>query len=352
MIKPKFSVQGSQFHQVLKTRINEYFSQNNIQPTGNWHLYLKAIILLMAFIGTYIHMVFFYQNGIVGAAEAILLGLLAASIGFNVMHDGAHGSFSQRRWINKMAGLSLNFLGANVTLWSTKHNIIHHTYTNVDEIDDDIDAKPFLRLCSNQKRYFFHRFQHFYFPILYSLLYIFWIFYTDFNKYFKGKIGEVEFAPFKLGEHISFWVSKIVFVFLFLVTPIYLLGFTTWLTGFMIYIATTGIVISMVFQLAHTVENAQFPLANNNKLEDDWAAHQIKTTANFATDNRIVSWFLGGLNFQIEHHLFPKISHVHYPAISKIIKKTVQEFEMNYMEFPKVRHAVVSHYNYLKSLGK
>jgi linoleoyl-CoA desaturase len=154
-------------------------------------------------------------------------------------------------------------------------------------------------------------------------------------------------------DQLTFWGSKISFLLFFVVVPIYMKGIIPYLTGFMIFSASTGIVISMVFQLAHTVNDVEFPKpnANTNKLEDEWAVHQLKTTANFATKNPFITWFAGGLNFQIEHHLFPKISHVHYPALSKIVKQTSAEFGLKYQEFPKMRHAIVSHIMYLRRMG-
>jgi linoleoyl-CoA desaturase len=155
-------------------------------------------------------------------------------------------------------------------------------------------------------------------------------------------------------EHISFWAAKVIYTFMFVALPIMLLGFTTWLVGFLLITMITGLVISIVFQLAHTVEHTEFPMPNEmtNKIENEWAIHQIHTTANFATGNKLISWLVGGLNFQIEHHLFPRISHVHYPAISKIIKRTCEEYGINYIVYPKMIHAIHSHIMYLKRLGQ
>jgi linoleoyl-CoA desaturase len=80
--------------------------------------------------------------------------------------------------------------------------------------------------------------------------------------------------------------------------------------------------------------------------------HQIQTTANFATRSRLVTWFCGGLNFQIEHHLFPKMSHIHYPEVSKIVKATCQEYGIKYIEFPRVTAAMRSHWKLLYDLGR
>jgi len=354
MASPKFPKTGVSFHGELKKRIGEYFKQKGKSPTGNFKLYIKASILLLAFVGLYIHLVFFTPPAVWAILESILFGCVIAAIGFNVMHDGAHGSFSRYKWINEMASSIANFLGASQHMWKSKHNVIHHTYTNIHGVDDDIEAGKLLRLCDEQEHLKIHRFQHYYFPAAYSLLYIWWIFVTDYKKYFTGRIGSTPLRKMTMQEHLEFWFYKIAHAFLFVVMPVYMVGFTPWLIGFLSMGLVAGFVLSIVFQLAHTVEHTHFPLPveGTGKMEDEWAIHQIKTTANFATRNKVISWLVGGLNFQIEHHLFPKISHVHYPQISKIIKQACREFNIEYVEYPKMRQAVVSHVTYLKQLGK
>jgi linoleoyl-CoA desaturase len=136
--------------------------------------------------------------------------------------------------------------------------------------------------------------------------------------------------------------------------PIIMLGWIPWLLGFLTVVLVAGFILSIVFQLAHTVEHTEFPSAimPSNKMPDEWAIHQIKTTANFATRSKLVCWLIGGLNFQIEHHLFPKISHIHYPAISRIIRQLCNEYGLSYIEYPYMLQAVVSHVTYLRKMGK
>jgi linoleoyl-CoA desaturase len=321
--------------------------------TGNFSLLFKAALFCICYLLVYVHLVFFTPSVWIAIPECVFFGLLTAAIGFNVMHDGAHGSFSKYPFLNKVAGASLNFLGGSAIMWNMKHNIIHHTYTNIDGIDDDIEARPWLRFASTQKKMKLHKFQQYYFWFLYALLHLMWIFMSDYQKYFKRKIGPIPLRKMTMYEHISFWAAKLIYAFMLIVLPILLLGFTTWLLGFLLITMVTGFAISIVFQLAHTVEHTDFPLpGDSGKIENEWAIHQIHTTANFATKNKTISWLLGGLNFQIEHHLFPRISHVHYPAISKIIKKTCGEYGINYIEFPKMTQAIVSHVHYLKRLGQ
>ena len=351
---PRFNSSTTSFHADLKSRVMEYFSISGLTTTGNTGLYLKAIVLVIAYVAVYVHLVFFTPIWFLSVLECVLLGGLAAAIGFNIMHDGAHGSFSKNKWINDLAGISINFLGANVFMWKTKHNVVHHSFTNVDGVDDDMNARPLLRLCPTQKRYKIHKFQHYYFLLVYALLYLYWVFVTDYKKYVTKRVGITPIQKMKWNDHLSFWGFKFIHLALFVAIPIYTLGVIPWLIGFLIFGTSTGVFLSVVFQLAHSVEETEFPLPDttSNKLENDWAVHQLKTTANFSTHNKVLSWFIGGLNFQVEHHLFPHISHVHYPAISKIIKETCREYNIPYLEHQKMREAFTSHIQHLKSLGR
>jgi linoleoyl-CoA desaturase len=351
---PKFSNIPHSFHAELKAKISEYFLEVGSSTTGNYQLFVKAVVLMLSFILVYIHLVFFPPVVILQVFESIILGCLVAAIGFNVMHDGAHGSFSKYKWINHLAAFSLNILGGNSFIWNLKHNVIHHAYTNIDGVDDDIDIQPWLRMSSSQRKYKMHKYQHLYFWMLYSLLYVFWIFILDYQKYFKGRIGSTPLKKMKLSDHLVFWGFKCAHLFLFVGLPVYMVGFESWLISFLIFALVAGFVLSLVFQLAHTVQHTAFPLPNieTGKMEDEWAIHQIKTTANFATRNKLVTWLVGGLNFQIEHHLFPKISHVHYPALGSIVKRICEERGIHYIEFENVRFAIASHVAFLKQMGR
>lgn len=354
MATPKFTNVKHSFHAELKKRINQYFQQTGKKSTGGIALSLKAIFLLAAFSCMYIHLVFFTPPVFWAIVECVVFAGSIAAIGFNIMHDGAHGSFSKYKWVNELAAFSLDVLGGSSFMWNMKHNVIHHAYTNIDGIDDDIDIQPWMRMSTTQPKYGFHKYQHRYFWVLYAMLYVLWVFVLDFQKYFKQRVGSMPLKKMSFYDHLVFWGFKLLYIFLFIGLPIYLLGFVSWLVGFLVTTLVAGLIISIVFQLAHTVEHTHFPMpdAETGKLDDEWAIHQLKTTANFAPRNRVISWLVGGLNFQIEHHLFPKISHIHYPAISKIIKQTCAEYNVPYIEYSKMRHAVASHVSFLKQMGR
>jgi len=356
MSKVIFNNINNQFYQNLKQSVDDYFKQKKIAKTGNSQLYLKTFLLLGSVISIYIALMFFNINVALAIVLAGVFGYLSACIGFSVMHDANHGSYSKSELLNDFIGLiGSNGLGANAFFWKQKHNIIHHTYTNVDGIDDDIAKSPIIRQCDTQKWVPMHRIQHLYLPFVYSLSSIFWIFFMDFTKYFKRKIYTTEAWKMTGKNHLVFWATKIYYFTFFIIVPIIVWGWLGWLIGFFVMNAVMGTTLSFVFQLAHVVENTEFehiPLDTTKHIETAWAEHQIKTTSNFAMKNKIISWFVGGLNFQIEHHLFPKVSHVHYPAISKIVKEKCKEFNLPYNHYPTLFQAVASHFRVMKQLGK
>ena len=351
---PKFPAVTHSLHSELKKRVQDYFEQRGIDSTGNPNLFTKAIIMVVAFIAVYIHLLFWTPVWYLALGECVIMGGIVAAIGFNVMHDGSHGSFSKNKVMNRVAASSISLLGANHFMWNMKHNMIHHSFTNIDGVDDDIEIGFLMRMAPTQKRYMMHRFQHLYFWFLYMMLYVFWLFFTDYKKYFSRKIGIVPLKKMSFMDHFEFWAVKAYHAAAFIVIPIICLCWVKWLVGFMVMSMVAGFVLSIVFQLAHTVEQTEFPVADlvTHKLADEFATHQIKTTANFATRNKLVSWLVGGLNFQIEHHLFPKISHVHYPAISEIVRSVCREYQLQYIEYPTMRKAVWAHVRFLRQLGK
>lgn len=354
MQKVSFNNKDSLFFETLKQKVDAYFKANNIRETGNFKLYLKTILLLLSASTLYITLVFFTPSLGFSIFLCCVMGFNLAAIGFNTMHDGAHGSFSRKTWVNELMAFSLNAMGGNSFLWKAKHNVFHHSYTNIEGMDEDIDIKPWIRVNENQKRYWYHRFQHIYWVILYGTTYFLWVYIQDFQKYFSGKIGDNKFKKMEVSDHIVFWISKIAYVAVFLVLPMFMVGVKETLIGYAVISFVTGFVISVVFQLAHIVQDASFHLPDNLsfKIDTEWAVHQIQTTADFATKSKIVSWFTGGLNFQVEHHLFPRISHVHYPKISQLVKETCEQFNVTYMEFPTLFSAIRSHVLHLKQVGK
>jgi linoleoyl-CoA desaturase len=353
MYKVTFNNKSRLFFNALKSSVDQYFEENNIRKTGNWKLYLKTIILIPAVIALYITLITVSMHWALALLLCAVLGIGMASIGFNVMHDACHGSFSTKSWVNEVFGLTHNFLGGNAFLWKLKHNIVHHTYTNIDGIDDDINNMPFMRECSTQPWKPMHKYQSYYMFLLYGFTSVF-MFFMDYVKYFSRKVYTTPINKMTTKDHILFWTGKLFFIAIYIIVPIVMVGWLKWFVGFVTVQFALGLTLALVFQLAHVVEHAEFEAAGiePKKIENEWAIHQVKTTANFASRNKIVTWMVGGLNYQIEHHLFPRISHIHYPAISKIVKETCENFDLRYNYFPTTRSAIASHFRFMKEMGQ
>lgn len=353
MVKITFSNSGSPFFKTLKGKVNNYFQDNGLSRTGGTKLFLKGFFITLSALSLYTILVFFTPPVPVAILLCGLLGFNFAVIGFNVMHEGGHGSFSKHKWLNDISAYSLNLLGGNIHFWKQKHNIDHHTYTNIEGMDHDIEVK-FMRMHQEQPQHRYHRFQHYYWVLLYGISYMAWVLYQDFEKYFSKKMEKTgRRVKLSRKEHLIFWFTKTGYFLFYFVVPIIMVGWVETLIGFLILGVVCGFSISIVFQLAHVVEGTSFPEpdAENQKIQKEWALHQVGTTANFATKSKLVSWFLGGLNFQVEHHLFPGISHVHYPQINKLVKETCKEFNVAYLEHRTLRKAFISHLLHLKKLG-
>jgi linoleoyl-CoA desaturase len=348
----QFNRKSNQFYQSVKCDVDAYFDSNHLKSTGNFFLYLKTIVLISAAIACYIWLVFFTPSLIWGVLGSLSFGFILACIGFNVMHDACHGSYSSKKWVNEILSLSLNLLGGNAFIWKIKHNLIHHTYPNVDGIDDDIAKAPLIRQCPSQPKFKAHKYQHIYSVLIYALSSFLWIFLMDMIKYFKQVVYTTPIKKMELHEHFIFWLTKICYVFFYLLVPIYVAG-TQAIAGFFLMHIAMGLSLAVVFQLAHVVESTEFVDGFNVRaVEDEWAVHQLKTTANFAVGNKIITWLVGGLNFQIEHHLFPRISHIHYPAIHSIIESNCIKFNVPYNKFDTLGEAVYSHFKFMKELGR
>ncbi len=355
MPKITFNNSNNEFYQSLKAEVEKYFTTNNIKKTGNWRLFIKTVILISSAVIIYSTLMLSNPAPLLALVLCALLGFTLASIGFAVMHDANHGSYSTKPKLNDLLGMSMNFMGASAFFWKQKHNIIHHTYTNIDGLDDDIAKSPIIRQCESQKWVPAHKIQHVYLWPVYALSTIFWLFIMDFTKYFSGKIYTTAAWKMSTKNHIIFWATKILYVIFYMILPMVVWGFWPWLAGFFIFHAFMGLSLSIVFQLAHVVENTEFEtiaLDEAKHIETAWAEHELKTTSNFAMNNKVISWFVGGLNYQIEHHLFPRISHVHYPAISKIVQQKCAEYNLPYNYYPTMLQAIASHYRTMKGLGK
>ena len=357
MKKVKFSnTEPKDFSKIIHKRVNEYFKKKGISKAGNLHMYVKTTTMLMLYFVPYILLMLNILPLWGMLIMYLVMGLGLSGIGLCIMHDSNHEAFSDKKWVNKLFGYSMNVVGFSSYNWKMQHNVLHHTFTNIYGLDEDIDDKPFLRLSPHGKIKKHHKFQHIYAPLLYCFATISWFFIKDIKQlkvYRNSRVTAKETRESVLNIPVTI-ITKIVYLFYVLALPL-ILGVNIWtvLAGFLIMHMVAGLIITTIFQLAHVVEGPEHHNADEREMiENTRAVHQLKTTANFAMKNKLVTWFAGGLNFQIEHHLFPTICHVHYTKISKIVRETAREFGLPYHHQPKILDAVISHLRVLKQLGK
>jgi len=348
---PKF-VGNAAFQQELRRRIDEFFQRTQRRQRDCPQLYFKTIVLLAAFIGTYVALVFFAQAWWQALPLAILLGFLTAGIGLNIQHDGGHDAFSDRPWINKLTAMTLDLIGGSSYVWHYRHTVLHHTYVNITGHDSDIDLGALGRVTPYQKRLPIHRWQHYYMWPLYGLMAIRWQLFGDYLDVIRGEVSGHPIPRPKGWNLALFLGGKLTFLIIAFGVP--MIFHPWWIV--LIYYGTAamvvGITLSVVFQLSHIVEEAEFVAPTEaNRIENAWAIHQVESTVDFARRSKLAAWLLGGLNYQIEHHLFPRICHVHYPAMSKIVEQTCRDFGVTYHEHRTFMAGVASHFRWLRTMG-
>jgi linoleoyl-CoA desaturase len=350
---------GEGFYDTLKKNIDEFFKQNNIAPTGNSELRWKTVAMVSLFFVPY----FFIVTGAGAASPFLFYGLWALmgmgmiGVGCGVHHDSNHGSYSSNKTVNKVVGDVVNLVGGYDVTWRIQHNVLHHTYTNIEGLDEDIDTGGLLRFSPHAEKGYMHRFQHIYAWFLYCLLTIQWVTYKDYRLLvIYNKKGLLKKEKLTLGKAmLELSIYKVIYFTYILVLPIMYSGMS-WqavVAGFFLLHFIAGFGLSCIFQLAHVLESSEFPLpSEDRKMENNWAIHQMLNTADFSPRSYWVFWFVGGLNYQVEHHLFPHISHVHYPQISKIVKQTAEQYGVPYKVMPTFLSAMKQHYRMLKKMGQ
>lgn len=345
------------FFSVLKKRVDAYFVEQKLPKTGGWKLLTKTLVLLTMYIAPFIVILLINPSWPISLLCWALMGLGMAGLGMSVMHDANHGAYSNNKVVNWCMSHVLNIMGGSTINWKLQHNILHHTYTNVTHMDDDIASKPALRLSPHTKRTGAHRFQWWHAFLLYTLTSLYWATAKDFVQWIRYRKNKVN-AMTETGYRwmlVKLIAGKLIYFVVFLVLPVVLfdIPFAKLIVGFLLMHALAGLLLTVIFQLAHSLEGTSHPLPNDKGIiENDWAIHQMNTTVDFAPDNKLLSWYIGGLNFQVEHHLFPRISHVHYPAIAPIVKATAEEFSVPYLQNYTFSKALNDHILFLRKLGK
>lgn len=354
LIKVRFAV-SSPFSRELKRRTDAYFAG----PEGRGRrrdlplMYLKTFVILTWLIASWALLVFAATEAWQGVLLAVSLGLSIAGVGMSIQHDANHGAYSSRPGVNWAFGLTLDAMGVSSSIWRQKHNVRHHTFTNIEGLDDDLDFGGIARLSPEQPRRPWHRYQHIYMWFLYGFLLPKWVFFDDWAVLLTRRMGAYRMPPLRGAALARFFAGKLFFIGWALVVPALFHPLWQVLVFHLIAVFTLGVTLSSVFQLAHCVEEADFPRASSagEATATDSASHQLGTTVDFARKSAVLTWFLGGLNYQVEHHLFPKVCHLHYPALSRIVEEVAAQSGLRYRANRSLAGAIASHFRLLARLG-
>jgi len=353
----KFAPGKADFFSTLSQRVNSYFKNNSIARTANIEMVVKTVFMFSLYLIPY----FIIISGVVTNLWGMLglccvMGLGVAGIGLSVMHDANHGSYSNKEWVNNLLGISLNIIGGHAINWKVQHNVLHHTYTNVHDVDEDISPRGVLRMAPGSDWKPMHRYQHLYAWFFYGLLTLVWVVNKDFSRLVKynreGLLKKQKTTAQR--EWLFLITSKVLYISYTFILPMVLLPVTWWqaLIGFFVMHYIAGFILAIIFQPAHVIEGTEYPVADGNgNLENNWAIHQLHTTTNFGHKNKLLSWYVGGLNYQVEHHLFPNVCHVHYRKLAPIVEQTAKEFGLPYKSKETFLEAVVAHGKLMKELG-
>ncbi|MFT5887012.1 MAG: linoleoyl-CoA desaturase [Arcticibacterium sp.] len=354
----KFNIhsQPEFFREVVK-RVNNHFKTTKQSKAGNGSMVFKTVFMIALYLVPLALIVSQTVTSVGGnIAMWALMGFGMSGIGLSVMHDANHGSYSKSKGVNNFVGLIINFVGGYHINWKIQHNVLHHTFTNIHGLDDDISKNNTLRLSPHQEKKGFHKYQIFYAPFLYSILSLYWYLGKDIEQTIKyGKENLVQEQGISVRRaFFEITIAKLAYLGLFIILPIMTSSILWWQTllGFLLMHAICGQVLALIFQCAHVLEETDFFIPDDEgSMENSFAIHQMRTTSNFANGSTFFSWFIGGLNYQIEHHLFPNICHVHYKEISKIVKSTAKEYNVPYNHHTTFFDALKSHFTVLNRLG-
>jgi len=339
----------------IKTRVAEYFAARQLSIKATPGMVAKSVLLWALLLVPYAAILTLHLAPLVMLGLAVVMGVAIAGIGFSVAHDALHGAYSHRPWVNRMIGYSFDLLGANGYMWRITHNVIHHTYTNIHGIDEDLEVSPLLRLSPQARHRAFHRFQHLYAPLAYTMSTLNWVFWKDFDYFRRRTLGPYEDKTHPAGEVAQLVGFKIFYLLWSIVLPLAVLHLPLWefAIGYITMHVVAGLILGVVFQLAHVVEATSHLVPDAcGHMEHSWPIHEMYTTANFATRNALLTWYVGGLNHQVEHHLFPKTCSVHYPALSVIVRDVAAKYGVPYLENRTFFGAVRSHLRTLRVYGR
>lgn len=338
----------------MRQKIRQYLETQEETRYGNQAMHRKALILALSLLAAYVLILVDPLHGGWSLLPVALLGILITALLFNIAHDASHGAFSSTPKINRLLSHSWDFFGMSSYVWNLKHNLSHHSRTNVHGGDMDIEQGFLLRLDPHTECRWYHCWQHIYAPILYAHFGFFVIFIRDFQMMARKRFGNRNIPQHPRSGWISLIAGKVWFLFWFGVLPHLVIerAWTEILLGQYLCLIIAGIYAVLTLVVPHINRGNSFPMPSEEGIIDgSWAEHQVEATMDFAVGSVVAQWFTGGLNTHVCHHVFPNICHIHYRHLTVLLRKTAEEYGLNYRAY-RFDEVLASHFLFLRDLGR
>ncbi len=324
---------------------------------GYRRLHVKALVIAAWYLAS-IAGVVLASGWLEGLAAAASLSLAFAAVGFNIQHDANHNAFfasatKRLSRSNRIVGWSMFVIGADANRWLYRHNTLHHGSPNVVGTDSDINLGPLARLAPFQRRYFWHRYQHFYLWPLYCFT-VLEIMFNDLAT-LVGASRHARLSRSRLSDTTVAVLTKLAFVALMVGLPLLTHPFWIVAAGAIGTMFAVGFLLGVVFQSAHVVEGAEFAVAGARP-PYQWHEWQVRSSLDFSHGSgplsRLFRWYAGGLDHQTEHHLFPRLPHTVYPLIAPVVSGVCADYDIPRHVQPSFHAAVASHFRHLRAMGR
>ncbi len=317
------------FRRALNARVDAYFAATGKSRFANRGFWIEAVLLTAVMLGAYAALLSNACGAWGSLALALVYGAALLVLAMSVAHDAAHAAVTGNGRIDDAIQRAvMGLLGVDGYLWRLRHNGSHHAFPNVNGSDIDIDENPVLRLSPNHPWKPHYRYQHLYAPFAYMLTLWDSIFVNDLKYLFKRDLANMRGIAHPRREHAKFWLFKLLYLTVNLVLPLAFVALPWWqiLLGYAIVNAAVSLMFVVLLVGTHFSLEVDFPAPDAaGRLDTSWAAHALDTALNWSTKSRIAFHLTGGVNCHAAHHLYPRVNHVHYWALSCLVEDTARE---------------------------
>ena len=346
---------GHVYHQI-KTKADAYLNDPKMKRMGQIALWIK-FISLCAIIGISYNFLIHATTFNALLISYLIFGFVFLLLGINFGHDAAHHCVSGNRIVDSILfQLIFGLQGLSSYIWQIRHNFSHHIFPNVYENDTDLEISDLILLSPHQKKLAVHKYQHIYAIFLYMLFSLSWIFVVDFKMLTRKKHANINIGKVPVFELVKLVIIKAAYICIFLVLPAHYSSLSYWavIGAYLIMNIVVSVFLAFTFFISHHVNETEYldAIDHEKTVPDSWIRRQIVSTVDFNTHSAVANYLFGGFNLHVAHHLFPGLSHIYYPRLTRMIKETLEENNLNWYQSYSFFDGVVSHLSLLKKNGR